>query len=113
MLIQENAFETIVWKWRPFCLGLNMLMKFRWNVFVGDRPLLQCQFQLFIKHDQIKPKELKGVDQNMAPVWGNILSYLHRNGFDLRGLEYFFSIIKIELFPDIIFRNITEYLSRY
>ena len=23
--IQENAFENVVWKWRPFCLGLNVL----------------------------------------------------------------------------------------
>ena len=24
--IQENAFESVVWKWRPFCLGPNELM---------------------------------------------------------------------------------------
>ena len=26
IFIQENPFETVVWKWRPFCLGLNVLM---------------------------------------------------------------------------------------
>ena len=25
IFIEENAFEIVVWKWRPFCLGLNVL----------------------------------------------------------------------------------------
>ena len=25
IFIQENALENGVWKWRPFCLGLNVL----------------------------------------------------------------------------------------
>ena len=25
IFIQENPFENVVWKWRPFCLGLNVI----------------------------------------------------------------------------------------
>ena len=25
--IQENTFDNIIWKWRPFCLGLNVLIQ--------------------------------------------------------------------------------------
>ena len=28
ILIQENTFENVIWKWRPFFLGLNVVKKF-------------------------------------------------------------------------------------
>ena len=38
IFIHENVFEHVVWKWRPFCLGLNAL-----NMHI----ILLC-FNLFI-----------------------------------------------------------------
>ena len=31
IFIQENAFENVVWKWRPFCLSLYVLKWLRQN----------------------------------------------------------------------------------
>ena len=53
IFIQENAFENVVWKWRPFCLGLNELIcrgtwneistEARWDYFT-NRAWRNCQW---------------------------------------------------------------------
>ena len=33
IFIEENAFENVIWKWRPFCLGFSVLEKY-WGMVV-------------------------------------------------------------------------------
>ena len=52
MFIQENQSESIVYKWRPFCFGLGVLM-FSFNfVTDGHQPLL---YQSLLPHGGALP----------------------------------------------------------
>ena len=34
IFIKENMFENVVWRWRPFCLSLNVLTTNQWKPFL-------------------------------------------------------------------------------
>ena len=53
IFIQENASANVVWKWRPFCVGLNVLM----CADMVSHSQSMCKMEPFMTH----------VTQNMSP----------------------------------------------
>ena len=93
LFIQENAFENIVWKCRPFCLDLNIHVLIHGFVVCWDEDMKTCSTDDFLSTSYeasfwgLIPGPLWG--ESARDRWGHILhsSYLHPYLFWDKGLE--------------------------